>query len=353
MRWQDHLRAVEPYVAGEQPKLKNLIKLNTNENPYGPGEKVRAAIRDFDADKLRLYPNADAEHLRHLLAVRHGLEDSQVFLGNGSDEVLALTFLTCFNGEAPVLFPDITYSFYPVYCELFGIPYETKALAGDFAIIKEDYYGPNGGVIFPNPNAPTGLAMSLESIRDILGHNPDVVCVIDEAYVDFGGESALGLLKDYDNLLIVKTFSKFRGLAGIRLGAAFGNPELVSHLYDVKNSFNSYPVDALAQVIGAASVEDSAAIEANAQKVINTRERVSSALKDMGFAMPESKSNFIFITHESVKAKDLFTGLRAQGIVVRYFDKPRIDNYLRVTIGTDEEMNRFLEVTGQLVKELG
>lgn len=350
MSWRDNLRAVEPYVAGEQPKLQNLIKLNTNENPYGPGEKVKAAIKSFDADKLKLYPKADGDELRHIIAEYHGLKDEQVFLGNGSDEVLALTFLTCFNGDKPILFPDITYSFYPVYCELFNIDYETVPLTDKLIIKKEDYYKPNGGVVFPNPNAPTGEMMSYEDVEDLLKHNTDSIVVIDEAYIDFGGTTVLPLLDQYENLLVIHTFSKFRALAGMRLGAAMGNAELISHLYDVKNSFNSYPLDALAQEIGKASILDSDAIKANAKKVMNTRERVCNSLKEMGFTMTDSYSNFIFITHKSVPANVLFKQLRAQGIVVRYFNKPRIDNYLRVTIGTDKEMDRFLEVMKGLVE---
>ncbi|MBO6046691.1 MAG: histidinol-phosphate transaminase [Erysipelotrichaceae bacterium] len=344
MSWRNNLRAVEPYVAGEQPKLKNLIKLNTNENPYGPGRLVKQAIRDFEVDRLRLYPNADAEDLRHALAEYYGLKDRQIFLGNGSDEVLALTFLTCFNSDLPILFPDITYSFYPVYCELFQIDYELVPLRDDFSIAKEDYFKENGGVIFPNPNAPTGSTVTVEDIEDVIRHNPNSVVVIDEAYVDFGGDSVVKLIDRYENLLVIHTFSKFRGLAGIRLGVAMGSEELVSHLYDVKNSFNSYPIDALAQAIGLASVKDSDVIKANAAKVMATRERVVKELKAMGFTMPESRANFIFIKHESANAKDLFMKLRAEGIVVRYFNQPRIDQYLRVSIGTDEQMDRFLEV---------
>jgi len=342
MSWRDNLRQVEPYVAGEQPKMKNLIKLNTNENPYDPGEKVREAIQRFDANRLRLYPNADAENLRHALASYHHLEDEQVFIGNGSDEVLALTFLTCFNGEKPILFPDITYSFYPVYCELYQIDYHKVPLCDDFTINKEDYYGDNGGVIFPNPNAPTGLLLSVDDIKDILDHNRDAVVVIDEAYIDFGGTSCLSLLDDYENLMIIKTFSKFRSLAGSRLGAAYGNKELISHLYDVKNSFNSYPIDALNQAIGEASVADSAYIEENAKKVMATRIRISAELRELGFMIPESYANFIFISHPEVKAEYLFKELRKKGIIVRYFNANRINNYLRVSIGTDEQMDAFM-----------
>lgn len=350
MSWKENLRVVEPYVAGEQPKIANLIKLNTNENPYGPGEKVIKAIHDFDAQRLKLYPNADAVDLRHALAVYHGLEDDQVFLGNGSDEVLALTFLTCFNGQNPLLFPDITYSFYPVYCELFGIEYQTVPLKEDFTINKEDYKRKNSGIIFPNPNAPTGALMSVDDIEEIIQANPESIIVIDEAYIDFGGTTVIPLLKKYENLMVIHTFSKFRSLAGIRLGAAFGNKELIARLYDVKNSFNSYPCDTLAQAIGKASVEDSDYIKTNAKKVMTTRERVCDALTDMGFTMPRSYANFIFIKHETMDAQKIFASLREKGIVVRYFNKPRINQYLRVTIGTDEQMDIFLTEIRKIVE---
>lgn len=350
MSWQDKLRNVEPYQAGEQPKIKNLIKLNTNENPYHPGEKVRMAIQNFDARVLPLYPRPDADELRHSLAEYHGLNDDQVFLGNGSDEVLALTFLTCFNGNAPVLFPDISYSFYPVYCELYGMNYEKVPLNEHFEIKKEDYYKANSGIIFPNPNAPTGLLVSLDFIEDILKHNQESIVVVDEAYIDFGGQSAVTLLNKYPNLLITQTFSKFRSLAGIRLGVALGNQEIISKLYDVKNSFNSYPIDALAQVIGKASMEDSAYIKENAQKIIETREYTKRELETLGFVMPDSQANFIFIKHPHKDAEDIFKKLRENGILVRYFKKPRIDQYLRVTIGTQEQMEIFIDNIKKIMK---
>lgn len=350
MSWQDKLRNVEPYQAGEQPKIKNLIKLNTNENPYHPGEKVKDAIKNFDASVLPLYPNPDADELKHSIALYHGLNDNQVFLGNGSDEVLALTFLTCFNGQEPILFPDISYSFYPVYCELYGMDYKMVPLNEQFEIVKEDYYQANSGIIFPNPNAPTGLLVSLEFIEDILKHNQDSIVVIDEAYIDFGGESAVSLLNKYENLLITQTFSKFRSLAGIRLGVALGNEEVIAKLYDVKNSFNSYPIDALAQVIGKASMDDSEYIKENAQKIISTREYVKEELKKLGFEMPDSYANFIFIKHPHYDAQALFTQLREKGILVRYFNKPRINQYLRVTIGTQQQMEIFLKEVKDIIK---
>lgn len=342
MSWQEKLRKVEPYQAGEQPKIKNLIKLNTNENPYDPGLKVKEAIQNFSSSVLNLYPNPDADELKHAIAKYHGLNDDQVFLGNGSDEVLALTFLTCFNGEKPVLFPDISYSFYPVYCELYHMNYQMIPLNDQFEIIKEDYYQDNSGIIFPNPNAPTGVLVSLDFIEDILKHNHESVVVIDEAYIDFGGKSAVSLLDKYDNLLIIQTYSKFRSLAGIRLGIALGNQELMSRLYDVKNSFNSYPIDSLAQAIGLASIQDSDYIKANAKKIIHTREYTKQALKELGFVMPDSYANFIFAKHPDYDAKELFTKLREKGILVRYFNKPRINQYLRITIGTQEQMEKLV-----------
>jgi len=343
MSWQDKLRNVEPYVAGEQPKIDNLIKLNTNENPYNPGLKVKQAINDFNSNRLNLYPNADADELKHALALYHQLVDNQIFIGNGSDEVLALTFLTCFNGTEPLLFPDITYSFYPVYCELYGIDYKEIPLNDNFEIVKEDYYQANCGIIFPNPNAPTGNLVSVDFIEDILKHNHNSIVVIDEAYIDFGGESAKGLLKKYDNLLIIQTFSKFRSLAGIRLGVALGNKEIISKLYDVKNSFNSYPVDSLAQVIGKASIEDSEYIKENAQKIINTREYTKKELKKLGFNMTDSFSNFIFVKHPDYDANVLFQQLRDNKILVRHFSKDRIDQYLRITIGTQQQMETLVK----------
>lgn len=343
MSWKDKLRQVDPYQAGEQPKIQNLIKLNTNENPYDPGVKVQMAIQHFQSSRLNLYPNPDAEELRHSLAVYHNLKDEQVFIGNGSDEVLALTFLTCFNGTAPVLFPDISYSFYPVYCELYQMNYQMIPLNDQFEIMKEDYYQDNSGIIFPNPNAPTGILVSLDFIEDILKHNPDSIVVIDEAYIDFGGESAVSLIEKYPQLLIIQTFSKFRSLAGMRLGVALGSEEVISRLYDVKNSFNSYPVDRLAQVIGQASMEDSEYVKSNAQKIIQTREYTKKALQELGFIMPDSYANFVFVRHPNYSAEDLFYKLREKGILVRYFHKPRIDQYLRITIGTQQQMEQLIQ----------
>jgi len=350
MSWKELLRNVEPYVAGEQPKLENLIKLNTNENPYYPGKKVEEAILSFDSHTLPLYPNADSDELKKVLASYHGLKEEQIFIGNGSDEVLALTFLTCFNGTKPLLFPDISYSFYPVYCDLYHIPFQTIPLDQEFKINKEDYLIDNGGIIFPNPNAPTGELVSLDFIDDLLSKNQESIVVIDEAYIDFGGQTVVPLLKKYDNLLIIQTFSKFRSLAGIRLGVALGNKEIISKLYDVKNSFNSYPVDRLAQVIGKASIEDSDYVKENAQKVIKTREKTVDRLKKLGCEMTNSYANFIFVKHPQIDGEVLFKELRKQGIVVRWFNKPRINQYLRITIGTDEQMDRLVEEMKKIIE---
>lgn len=343
MSWQDKLRKVDPYIAGEQPRIQNLIKLNTNENPYDPGEKVKEAIKQFDSSQLSLYPRPDADELRKALAQYHHLNENQVFIGNGSDEVLALIFLTCFNGKEPVLFPDISYSFYPVYCKLYQIPYHQIPLNNHFEIVCSDYYQPNSGIIFPNPNAPTGMCVSLEMIEDILKHNLESIVVIDEAYIDFGGQTAVPLIQKYPNLLITQTFSKYRSLAGIRLGVALGSQEVIARLYDVKNSFNSYPIDRLAQVIGLASMEDSGYIQENAQKIMQTRMYTQKALKDLGFEMTDSKANFIFVKHPHYDAQKLFQQLRERGILVRYFPQPRIDQYLRITIGTQTQMETLVQ----------
>lgn len=340
--WEANIRKVVPYTPGEQPNAPDMIKLNTNENPYPPSPKVLQAIRDFDADQLRLYPDPTAGVLVHALAERYGVKPSQVFVGVGSDDVLAMCFLTFFNSGKPILFPDITYSFYDVWADVFRIPYEEQPLDGQLCIRKEDYYKENGGVIFPNPNAPTGVLMELSGIEDIIRHNPDVICIVDEAYIDFGGVSALPLIETYDNLLVVQTFSKSRSMAGARIGYAFGNERLIRYLNDVKYSFNSYTMDQLTLVIGAAAIGDEAYFKETLDKIITTRERTKKELSALGFTMPDSKSNFLFISHPLVPAKELFGALREQNIYVRYFEQPRIDNMLRVTIGTDEQMDRFI-----------
>lgn len=340
--WETNVRKVVPYTPGEQPNKPGMIKLNTNENPYPPAPGVLQAIRDFDPDKLRLYPDPTARVLVDALAERYHVAPSQVFVGVGSDDVLAMCFLTFFNSGKPILFPDITYSFYDVWADVFRIPYEDQPLDENLCIRKEDYYKENGGVVFPNPNAPTGVLQPLSDIEDIIKHNPDVICIVDEAYIDFGGESALPLIEKYDNLLVVQTFSKSRSMAGARIGYVFGSERLIKYLNDVKYSFNSYTMDQITLAAGAAAVKDEAYFKETLDKIITTRERVKGELAALGFTMPDSKSNFLFISHKSVPAKELFLALREKNIYVRYFEKPRIDNMLRVTIGTDDEMDRLI-----------
>lgn len=339
--WEKNIRRVEPYVPGEQPKVDNVIKLNTNENPYPPAPKAYEAAKAFDMDKLRLYPDPECSALVHSIAQYYGMDDNEVFTGVGSDDVLAMIFMTFFNSKKPILFPDITYSFYDVWANMLRIPYETKALDDDFQIKKEDYYGENGGVVFPNPNAPTGILMPLSEIEDIIAHNRDVIVVVDEAYIDFGGESALPLIEKYDNLLVVQTFSKSRSLAGMRLGFAMGNEKLIRYINDVKYSFNSYTLNQTALVLGVQAIRDREYFEETCAKVIATREWTKCELKKLGFSFGDSMSNFIFATHERVPAKEIFEALREHNIFVRYFSKPRISNYLRISIGTQQEMERL------------
>ena len=300
---------------------------------------------------MRLYPDPTAEALVNELAAFYHLDKNQIFVGVGSDDVLAMCFLTFFNSDRPVFFPDITYSFYDVWADVFRIPYECQPLDEDFQIEKEDYYRANGGVIFPNPNAPTGIEQDLSDIEDILKHNQDVIVIVDEAYIDFGGRSALELIDRYDNLLVVQTFSKSRSLAGMRIGYAFGNKYLIKYLNDVKYSFNSYTMNYPSLVIGKAALEDRAYFEETKAKIIATRERVKDELAELGFKFGDSKANFLFITHEKVAARELFEALKIKKIYVRYFNKPRIDNYLRVTIGTDEEMDAFVTFLRKYLSE--
>lgn len=342
MSWQDKLRPVEPYVAGEQPKIVDMIKLNTNENPYGPSETIKEVLKNIDIDKLRLYPSSDADDLKKVLANYYHLNEDQVFLGNGSDEVLALTFLTFFNGTDPVLFPDITYSFYPVYCDLYQMKYQQIPLDADFKINLAAFNQPNSGIIFPNPNAPTGLLVDLEFIETILQNNQDSIVVIDEAYIDFGGTSCVPLINKYDNLIVTQTYSKSRSLAGIRLGIALGSKEAIKHLYDVKNSFNSYPIDYLAQQVCLASILDDQDTKTKCAKVIKTREWVKEELKQLGFIVPDSYANFVFVKHPDISGEELFLALREVGIIVRHWNQPRIEEYLRISIGTDEQMKRLI-----------
>lgn len=342
MKWEENVRKVTPYVAGEQPKKDNIIKLNTNENPYPPSPKVRELAAHMNLDGLRLYPDMNAEKLVNVLAQYYHVEPSQVFVGVGSDDVLALAFMTFFNGEKPVLFPDITYSFYDVWAEVFRIPYKTCPLDENFRIRKEDYFAPNGGIVIPNPNAPTGILEDIRMFEEIVAANPDSVVIIDEAYVDFGGKSALPLLEKYENLMVVQTFSKSRALAGLRVGYAIGNKKLIDYLKDVKFSFNSYTMNMPAIEMGAAAVLDDAYFKETVGKIVKTREWTKEQLKKLGFSFADSKSNFLFVTHEKVPAGEIFAALKENGIYVRHWNKPRIDNYLRITIGTGEQMRALV-----------
>lgn len=342
MKWEENVRRVVPYVAGEQPNKPGIIKLNTNECPYPPAPGVEKLKIQMDCGDLRLYPDQNTTPLVNALAEYYHVKPSQVFVGVGSDDVISMAFLTFFNSESPILFPDVTYSFYDVWADLYRIPYKTCALDQDWHIRPEDYRQPNGGVIFPNPNAPTGLFESLEVVEEILDANRDVVVIVDEAYVDFGGESALPLLEKYDNLLVVQTFSKSRSMAGLRIGFCIGNEKLIGYLNDVKFSVNSYTMNRPAQLLGVEAVRDDAYFKAVTSKIIVTRERVKGELKKLGFSFPDSKANFIFASHATVPAEQIFQALREADIYVRYWNKPRISNSLRITVGTDEQMDRLV-----------
>ncbi len=340
-KWEANIRKVTPYVPGEQPKRADVIKLNTNENPYPPSPKVAEALRQISAEPMRKYPDPEARQLVEAIAREEGVRPEQIFAGVGSDDVLAMIFLTFFNSEKPILFPDITYSFYDVWADMLRIPYEQQPLNDAFEIERRDYDKENGGVIFPNPNAPTGALLGLSAIEDILTHNQDVIVVVDEAYIDFGGTTSVGLLEKYENLIVVKTFSKSRSMAGMRIGYAIAGEELIRYLNDVKYSFNSYTMNQAAILLGTAAAEDHAYFEETRQKIIATREQAKKELKRLGFSFADSQANFLFVTHERIPAEELFTALKEQGIYVRYFKKPRIDNYLRITIGTDGEMEQL------------
>lgn len=338
MSFEANVRRVVPYVPGEQPDRPNMIKLNTNECPYPPAPQVQQVLKELDAEEMRLYPDPAADTLLEALSEAYHMPKNQIFVGVGSDDVLAMAFLTFFNSSQPILFPDITYSFYDVWADLFHIPYKTCGLNQQFEICTEDYMQPNGGIIFPNPNAPTGVLMGLEAVERIVKANPDVVVIVDEAYIDFGGESAVSLIDRYENLLVVQTFSKSRAMAGMRIGYAFGSAKLIGFLNDAKFSFNSYTMNRPSLAAGAASLRDGAYFKEITGKIIATREWTKAELKKLGFTFPDSYANFIFASHKSVPAEQIYQALRQQDIYVRYFKKPRIDNYLRITIGTDEEM---------------
>ena len=350
MSWEANVRKVEPYVAGEQPKDHDIIKLNTNECPYPPAPGVAKRAEEMNCGDLRLYPDMNAEKLVNSLSEYYHVDPAKIFVGVGSDDVLAMSFMTFFNSDKPILFPDITYSFYDVWAELYRIPYKTCALTDDFHMKKEDYMVPNGGVIFPNPNAPTGVLESVDMIEEIIRENRDVVVIIDEAYVDFGGESVLPLIDKYDNLLVVQTFSKSRALAGMRICFAMGSEKLIGYLKDAKFSFNSYTLNMPAIEMGVEAVKDDAYFKKTVNRIIATRERVKGELKELGFDFTDSKSNFLFATHKTVPAGELFRVLKENGIYVRYWNKKRIDNRLRITIGTDEQMDRLISFLKEYLK---
>jgi len=350
MNWRDNLINIEPYVAGEQPNKTDFIKLNANENPYPPSPKAIAAIRDFSAENLKKYPSANAVPLVNAIAKREGLQPENVFAGNGTDDVLSLAFRAFFNSDKPIIFPDITYSFNTVWCDILNIPYETIPVDEDFNINPADYARPNGGVVVANPNAPTSIGRGLDFIRVILDHNRDSVVIVDEAYVDFGGTTAVPLLKEYDNLVITRTFSKSRSMAGMRLGWAMGGKEVISAIYAVKDSMNSYPVDSIAQAAGVAAIEDEEYFQATLKRVIATRVRLTAELRSMGFTLPDSQTNFVFATHPRYYSKEIFEFLKTRDIYVRWFNKPRIDNYLRITVGTDGETDMLISALKEVIK---
>ncbi len=349
MSWEENVRKVIPYTPGEQPKIKNIIKLNTNENPYPPAPAVEEALRNMDADTFRKYPDPGCSRLVNAIADFYKVDKDNVFVGVGSDDVLSMAFLTFFNSNKPVLFPDITYSFYDVWAQLYRIPYEQIPLKSDFTIEPSDYFRENGGIVIANPNAPTGVELSLSAIEEIVKRNPDVVVIVDEAYVDFGGESALPLIDKYDNLLVVQTFSKSRSMAGMRIGYAFGSKKLIKYLSDAKFSFNSYTMNMPSLELGALAIEDRDYFEKTRSMIIRTRERTKEELSKLGFVFADSKTNFIFAMHPDRPGKELFEYLRQHDIIIRRFDLPRISEYLRISIGTDEEMDTLISVLKEII----
>jgi histidinol-phosphate aminotransferase len=352
--WNSIVSKLEPYVPGEQPRVQNLIKLNTNEHPYGPSPKVLAAIAAQTNDSLRLYPDPTALELREAIAGRFGLTAAQVFVGNGSDEVLGHAFHALLKHDAPILFPDITYSFYPVYCGLYEIAYKAVPLDENFKIRVQDYLPEGqaraGGIIFPNPNAPTGIAQPLDQIERVIAGNPDIVVVVDEAYVDFGAQTAAGLIARYPNLLVVHTMSKAYSLAGLRVGFALGHPDLIQGLDRVKNSFNSYPLDRLALAGAQAAVLDQTYFEQARDAVVRSRDALTGDLRSMGFEVLPSAANFIFVRHSAYSGETLANALRARNILVRHFKLGRISNHLRITIGTDEQCTQLVIACREILK---
>lgn len=349
MNWENNVRCVVPYVPGEQPKDTNVVKLNTNENPYPPSPNVRKALDDFDCGRMRLYPDPEASVLVDAIAENYGVKPEQVFVGVGSDDVISMAFLTFFNSDKPVLFPDVTYSFYDVWAEVYRIPYKQMPLDENFRINAKDYMTENGGIIFPNPNAPTGVLESVDMIEEIVKANPDSVVMIDEAYIDFGGKSCLPLIEKYDNLLVIQTFSKSRSMAGMRIGYAMGNEKLIKYMNDVKFSINSYTMNHITQICGAEAVKDKAYFEEHVNKIIDSREYTKKKLTELGFTFPDSMSNFIFAKHESADANEIFAKLKEKKIFVRHWNKPRISDYLRISIGTPEEMEKLISALGEIL----
>jgi len=352
MNLKNNIRKVTPYITGEQPKVEGIIKLNTNENPYPPSYNV---IKDMvyklksKHDLLKLYPDTNSDILRHKIAMEYGVKDKQVFVGIGSNDVISTIYMTFFNSELPILFPDITYSFYNVWANMYRVTFKTVPLDSDFRINSDDYKIPNGGIIFPNPNAPTGIFEKLETIEDIVKSNPNSVVVIDEAYIDFGGESCLPLIEKYDNLIVVQTFSKSRSLAGVRIGFAIGNENLIKHLNEVKFSINPYTINIITNFIGIKTIEDKDYFRNIVGKVIKTREDTKKSLTELGFTFTNSMGNFIFAKHKIVSGNEIFEKLKERNIYVRYWNKPRIDEYLRITIGTDEQMETLIHALKEIV----
>lgn len=349
--WSEIVSELDPYVPGEQPQLPDLVKLNTNENPYGPSPKVLDAISAELGDGLRLYPDPNADGLKQAISDYYDVGRDWVFVGNGSDEVLAHIFQALMKHEQPILFPDITYSFYPVYCGLYSVSYELVPLTEDLAIQVLDYKRPNGGIIFPNPNAPTGGLLSLAEIESLLLCNQQAVVVVDEAYIDFGGDSAVALVDRFPNLLVTQTLSKSRSLAGLRVGFAIGSPPLIEALERVKNSFNSYPLDKLAIVGGVAAIGDDGYFQQTRQAVIDSREQLGEGLRSLGFYVLPSAANFVFVSHPDFDAAELSAGLREQGVIVRHFKQSRIDQYLRITVGRPDQNARLLDVLSALIDQ--
>ncbi len=347
--WESYVRKVVPYTPGEQPQVTDVVKLNTNENPYPPSPSVRAILEDFEYGKMRLYPDPDSSVLVDAIAKRYNVKSSQVFAGVGSDDVLAIAFMTFFGSEKPVIFPNITYSFYDVWADVYRIPYKQIPLNSDFTINREDYITENGGIVIANPNAPTGVMETIENIEYIVKNNPDSVVIIDEAYVDFGGESCLPLVEKYENLLVVQTYSKSRSMAGMRIGFAIGSEKLIKYMNDVKFSINSYTMNPITQLCGAASMADEEYFRETVDRIIATRERSKARLADLGFVFPDSKTNFIFASPQKVSAQVIFEELKKRNIFVRYWNKPVICDYLRISIGTDEEMDRLFNALEEII----